>query len=157
VKSADGTAAPVLPAAAPARHCGKPSIARPLIIVCAPRSGSTLLFERLSACSPDWYTVGHESHIPVRGNIRIEPCPARLRLECARTADATPEVAAESAREISRRARDREGRPASAAGGAIRLLGKNAEECAARAFLRAVFPTPAFCICGASPRSASPA
>ena len=45
----------------PLRACGESFDARPLIILCAPRSGSTLLFERLCACSPDWYTVGNES------------------------------------------------------------------------------------------------
>ena len=46
------------------RRTENPAITRPLIILCAPRSGSTLVFERLAACSPDWVTVGNESHVP---------------------------------------------------------------------------------------------
>jgi len=144
VKSADGTAAPALPAAAPARTAASPSIARPLIIVCAPRSGSTLLFERLSACSPDWYTVGHESHVQFEGISALNPARRGFDSNALAAAEATPEVAAELRARFLSAARDREGRPASAAHGAFRLLEKTPKNALRVPFLRAIFPDARF-------------
>src|SRR5207248_425512 len=45
---------------------------RPVIIVAAPRSGSTLLFETLAG-SPDFFTVGGESHEVIEGIPALRP------------------------------------------------------------------------------------
>ena len=44
-----------------APHVAPPRYERPVFIVAAPRSGSTLLFETL-ACTPQWSTLGGEAH-----------------------------------------------------------------------------------------------
>ncbi len=68
VNEARANGAPPSPSArtpAPARATAKPArktrFDRPVFIVAAPRSGSTLLFETLLQ-SPDFYTVGGEAH-----------------------------------------------------------------------------------------------
>ena len=133
-----------------------PSIARPLIILCAPRSGSTLLFERLAACSPDWYTVGNESHVQIEGIAALHPGAARLRLECAGASDATPEVTADlRARFLSAAPRSRRLAPHLAAAVNCACWKRHRRmRCAFRFFGR-YFPMPAFCTCGASLRRAS--
>lgn len=47
-------------------------IDRPIIIVAAPRSGSTLLFETI-ACSPQFYTLGGEGHWLIEGLESLRP------------------------------------------------------------------------------------
>lgn len=56
----------------PAAVIRKPRIERPLIIVAAPRSGSTLLFETL-ACTPQLWTLGGEAHWLVEGLPPLRP------------------------------------------------------------------------------------
>ncbi len=120
------------------------SITRPLIILCAPRSGSTLLFERLSACSPDWYTVGHESHVQFERIPALQPAQRGFDSNVLNASDATPEVAADLRARFLSAARDREGRPAAAADGALRLLEKTPKNALRVPFLRSVFPDARF-------------
>src|SRR5581483_6914174 len=55
-----------------ARSTARSPIDRPIIIVAAPRSGSTLLFETL-ACSPQLYTLGGEGHWLIEGLDSLRP------------------------------------------------------------------------------------
>src|SRR5581483_12446123 len=55
-----------------ARPAARSAIDRPVIIVAAPRSGSTLLFETL-ACSPQLYTLGGEGHWLIEGLESLRP------------------------------------------------------------------------------------
>jgi hypothetical protein len=54
------------------RSAARSPIDRPIIIVAAPRSGSTLLFETL-ACTPQLYTVGGEGHWLIEGLESLRP------------------------------------------------------------------------------------
>ncbi len=49
-----------------------PALVQPLIIVSAPRAGSTLLFETL-AHFPDLWTIGEESHEIIEGIPELHP------------------------------------------------------------------------------------
>jgi len=138
-----------MPSAAPfavpaAGRSASPSIARPLIILCAPRSGSTLLFERLSACSPDWYTVGQESHYQFEGIPALMPAQRGFDSNALGALDATPDVTAELRARFLTSLRDRDGHPAPAAGGALRLLEKTPKNALRVPFLRSVFPDARF-------------
>ncbi|MCE3285074.1 MAG: hypothetical protein K0R70_1330, partial [Steroidobacteraceae bacterium] len=87
-----------------------PQFDRPLMIVCPPRSGSTLLFETLEQ-SPDVYTVGGESHrliesvAGLRPRGRAAPGGPRLRFQ-------PPRCDRRDAGERRRSARPVPGRPA---------------------------------------------
>jgi uncharacterized protein (TIGR03032 family) len=143
VHSTEGIAA-APPTPLPPRTAPKPSIVRPLIILCAPRSGSTLLFERLAACTPDWYTVGHESHVQFEGISALNPARRGFDSNALEASDATPEVTAELRARFLSALRDRDGRPASSGGGAYRLLEKTPKNALRVPFLRAVFPDARF-------------
>jgi hypothetical protein len=60
------------PARAPAATQARTTLHRPLFIVAAPRSGSTLLFETL-AVSPELFTLGGEAHELVEGLHHLRP------------------------------------------------------------------------------------
>ena len=143
------------PAAAPATpgarsmavasgHTATPSIARPLIILCAPRSGSTLLFERLASCSPDWFTVGNESHGQIEGIPALTPERRGFDSNVLDASDAMPQVSAELHARFLAAARDRDGRRAPAPGGKLRLLEKTPKNALRVPFLRKVFPDARF-------------
>ncbi|SER07300.1 Aspartyl/Asparaginyl beta-hydroxylase [Solimonas aquatica] len=62
LRAEPGVATPAKPAVqGPVAQPRRPRIDRPLFIVAAPRSGSTLLFETL-ACTPQFWTLGGEAH-----------------------------------------------------------------------------------------------
>jgi hypothetical protein len=111
-------------------------IHRPVIIVCTPRTGSTMLFDAL-AQSPDVFTVGGESHAIIEGM----PClrAARHGFASSRLTaeDATDGVADELAARFYRQLRDRDGVRAA---GRVRMLEKTPRNALRVPFLDAVFP-----------------
>lgn len=121
-----------------------PTIRRPLIVLCAPRSGSTLLFERLWACSPDWFTVGNESHQQIEGIEALRPQSRGYDSNVLAAADAAPGVVADLTSRFLHAARDRDGRPPRAGTAAIRLLEKTPKNALRVPFLRAAFPDARF-------------
>ena len=126
------------------RAAGRPSIARPLIILCAPRSGSTLLFERLAACSPDWFTVGNESHVQIEGIDALKPQRRGFASNVLDASDATPEVVADLRKRFLSALRDREGRRPAFGVDTLRLLEKTPKNALRIPFLRSVFPDARF-------------
>ena len=64
---------------------------RPVIILAAPRSGSTLLFETLSQSSDLW-TIGGESHGLFEGIPRFNPATGRCDSNALFAEDATPPI-----------------------------------------------------------------
>lgn len=71
--SADRTPEPRSARAAPPRPAAAaPKLDRPLIIVAAPRSGSTLLYETL-ACTPQLWNLGGEAHWLAEGIPALRP------------------------------------------------------------------------------------
>ena len=137
--------APALPTRnVPPTESVKPSIARPLIILCAPRSGSTLLFESLASCSPDFYSVGNESHIQIEGIAPLKPANRGFDSNVLDAVDATPEINAELRAGFLTAARDRDDDPPRAGSVAVRLLEKTPKNALRVKFLRAVFPDALF-------------
>ena len=122
----------------------KPSIVRPLIILCAPRSGSTLLFESLVSCSPDFYSVGNESHEQIEGIAALKPASRGFDSNVLNASDATPEISAVLLARFLAAARDRDGRPSPASALSLRLLEKTPRNALRVSFMRAVFPDALF-------------
>ena len=75
---------PAATSTAPAARSRLP-LERPVFIVAAPRSGSTLLFETL-AVTPQFATLGGEAHWLVEGIESLRPGAAGSRLQPARRA-----------------------------------------------------------------------
>jgi uncharacterized protein (TIGR03032 family) len=157
----DGSLVPALHT--PARSAGGPSIAahvpdlgqvgmpaagaaatapcfeRPLIIVAAPRSGSSLLFETL-AQAPGAYTVGGESHQQLEALPALRPEAHGYESNRLTAMDATAEVAAEIRRRFVAALRDRDGRALPANTAAVRLVEKTPKNALRIPFLDATFP-----------------
>lgn len=132
-------AAPVPVAAAPAG----PQIEKPVFIVAAPRSGSSMLFELLSRARNAW-TIGGESH-------QVFECIPSLNLanrgfESNRltAADATPEVVAALKEKFISQLQDREGNPLPANVAGVRLLEKTPKNALRIGFLAKAFPDARF-------------
>lgn len=128
-----------------------PRFDRPVIILAAPRSGSSLVFETL-AQSPDLYTVGGESHR------QFESIPA-LRADTHRYSsgrldrrDATPEILAALRGSFAQSIRDRDGRPPSAAASAVRLLEKTPKNALRVPLLEMLFPDAVYIFLYRDPR-----
>jgi hypothetical protein len=80
--------------AAPAVQTGGEKFDRPVFIVSAPRSGSTLLFETLSA-SEDLWTIGGEGHGHVESIAGLAPQSRNFESNRLTADDATGEVVAQ--------------------------------------------------------------
>ena len=128
------------PGVAPRRAETPVAFERPLIIVCTPRSGSSLVFERLAECSPEWVTVGNESHAQIEGISALQPRNRGDDSNVLEAVDATPEIAAEVRARFAGAARDRDGRSAPAAAPPLRLLEKTPKNALRISFLDKVFP-----------------
>jgi hypothetical protein len=127
----------VLRPSAHAAPVARPRLDRPLIIVGAPRSGSTLLFETL-AQAPQLFTVGGESHQQFETIAALRPAANGYRSGRLDAADATPAAVDELHARFWQALRDRDGRrPESAA--APRLLEKTPKNALRLPFLEAAF------------------
>jgi len=115
-------------------------IERPIFIVSAPRSGSTLLFETM-AKGPRLFNVGGESHRLIE-SVPALAVPERNwdsnRLDAG---DATPEVADQLASNFYSALHDRDGHPPS---GKVRMLEKTPKNALRVPFLDAVWPDAEF-------------
>lgn len=85
--------APSPAATGPAMASGRP-FDRPVFIVSAPRSGSTLLFETLSR-SPSAMTIGQESHAVIEGLASLSPARHGWASNRLTAEDADPETVAQ--------------------------------------------------------------
>lgn len=118
-------------------------IFRPVILVCPPRSGSTLLLETLSR-SPDLWSVGGESHLVIEGIPRLHPRARGWESNRLGTADADPRTIRAVRRRFHAAVRDRDGRRPPVPPGDLRLLEKTPRNALRVPFLRAVFPGATF-------------
>jgi uncharacterized protein (TIGR03032 family) len=116
-----------------------PRFDRPLIIVAAPRSGSSLLFETL-AQAPGTYTVGNESHLQFESLSALRPEARGYESNRLSAADATSAVSDEIRRRFVTALRDRDGRPLPADAAAFRLVEKTPKNALRIPFLDTVFP-----------------
>lgn len=123
---------------------------RPVFIVAAPRSGSTMLFELL-ARSPDVWTVGGESHQFFENVPALNPANRGYESNALTAADSTPENVAALCEAFAAQLRDRDGntgRPAS-----VRFLEKTPKNALRIPFLAAAFPDARFIFLHREPRA----
>ena len=124
---------------------------RPVFIVGAPRSGSSMLFELL-ARSPDVWTIGGESHQVIEALPKLDPARRGYDSNRLTAADADPETAGELQMAFHGRLRDRDGRLVSAARGPVRMLEKTPKNALRIPFLAAAFPGARFIFLYREPR-----
>ncbi len=110
-----------------------PVLERPLIILSAPRAGSTLLFETLAQAA-GVYTIGGESHQLIESIAALRPGRGVVSSNRLTRKDATTVIVAELRRRFAGRLHDRDGQPPPVSGASVRLLEKTPEERVARAF-----------------------
>lgn len=147
-ESPTAPAAPVRPKSAP--ESGRdPAFDRPVIVVCPPRSGSSLLFETL-ARAPGVFTVGGESHALIEGIETLRPGARGFESNRLEAADATPEVIEAVRARFLAAARDRERRPPAEL--PLRLLEKTPKNSLRVPFLARVFPEARFVYLYRDPR-----
>jgi hypothetical protein len=130
-------------AARPSPAAGElPVIERPIIILSAPRAGSTLLFETLAQAA-GVHTIGGESHKLIESIEALRPGGGAVTSNRLTAKEATPAIVAELRRRFSVQLRDRDGRPP-APGAAARLLEKTPKNALRVPFLLEVFPDARF-------------
>jgi uncharacterized protein (TIGR03032 family) len=141
-------ARPPGPAAAPPRRRQaspeRPAtrLERPIFIVAAPRSGSSLLFETLARAA-NVFTVGGESHALIEQHAELHPETRAYESNRLGASDATPQVVARLTEAFSAQLRDRDGRRP-APGEAARMLEKTPKNALRIPFLAAAFPDARF-------------
>lgn len=138
-------AAPVQPARARA-----PKIQRPVFIVAAPRSGSTLLFETLAASS-QLCTVGGEAHWLVEGIESLRPGAPGIDSNRLTAEHASPTIANDIREEILARLRDNAGQSLSEPG-TRRFLEKTPKNALRIPFFNHIFPDAQFVFLWRDPR-----
>lgn len=115
-------------------------IERPVIVVGAPRSGSTLLFETL-ARAPGLFSLGGESHNLIEGVPGLHPRWRGWQSNRLTASDAAPDTAEMLRRRFYLHLRDREG---IAPKGRVRMLEKTPKNSLRIPFLARVFPDALF-------------
>jgi len=128
------------------------AIERPILLVAPPRSGSSLLFETL-ARSPSAWTVGGESHGVIEGIEELHPASRGFASNRLEAEDANPAVAALLRQRFGAALRGRDGSPADAGAGPMRLLEKTPKNALRIAFFDAVFPDALFVRLHRDPRA----
>jgi hypothetical protein len=124
---------------------------RPVFIVSAPRSGSTLLFETL-ACTPQLWTVGGEAHWLVEGFDHLGPGAPGIDDNRIDARHATPEVAAELKQRLVERLRGPSGEPVPSHAAALRILEKTPKNALRIPFFAKIFPDAHFVFLWRDPR-----
>jgi hypothetical protein len=136
----------------PARAASElPAIERPIIILSAPRAGSTLLFETLAQAA-GIYTIGGESHRLIESIDALRPGAAAVASNRLTAKDASPPIVMELCRRFASQLRDRDGQ-APAPGASARLLEKTPKNALRVPFLLQVFPDAQFIFLHREPRA----
>ncbi|MDQ7814072.1 sulfotransferase, partial [Brevundimonas sp.] len=130
----------------PAAPVGRPVVRtpdydRPVIIVAAPRSGSTALFETL-AVTPQLHNPGGEAHWLVEGFRMYLPGAPGVDSNRLTAAHLTPEVALAMKSRLAEKLVDASGAPADAE--SVRLLEKTPKNALRIPFFNALFPDARF-------------
>lgn len=125
-----------------------PRLVQPLIIVSAPRAGSTLLFETL-AHFPNLWTIGEESHEIIEGIPALHPAAHGYASNRLTAADVTPQITTALHDRFARQLQDHQGRqlldlPTHQQPDQVRLLEKTPKNALRIPFLRALFPDARF-------------
>ena len=127
-------------------------IERPVFIVAPPRSGTSLLFETLML-SPDFWTIGGESHALIEGIPSLHPAQRGFESNRLTAADADAETSALLEARFLTALRDRDGNPPPPHRFGFRLLEKTPKNALRVPFLNAVFPDAAYIYLYRDPRS----
>ncbi|MGD9599429.1 MAG: sulfotransferase [Steroidobacteraceae bacterium] len=123
---------------------------RPVFIVAAPRSGSTLLYETLAA-SEAVATLGGEAHWLIEGMAALRPGAPGVESNRLTASQASEAVAARIATDIAARRVDAAGRPVGA-DAPLRFLEKTPKNVLRIPFLDRVFPDALFVFLWRDPR-----
>jgi len=138
------------PPVAPEPH-RPPVLERPIVILSAPRAGSTLLFETL-AQAEGVYTIGGESHQLIESIAALRPGRGMVNSNRLTRRDATTAIVAELRRRFAGRIHDRDDRPPGS-GASVRLLEKTPKNALRAPFLLEVFPDAQFIFLTREPRA----
>lgn len=123
---------------------------RPLVIVSAPRSGSTLLFETL-ACSTQLWTVGGEAHWLIEGDPALQPGAPGIDDNRLDARHATPERLNTMRTRFIERLRDARGQRWHGAG-SLRVLEKTPKNALRIPFIDRLFPDARYLFLWRDPR-----
>jgi hypothetical protein len=137
-------------AGAPVAPGARLRLERPIFIVAAPRSGSTLLFETL-AVSPALSTLGGEAHWLVEGIPQLRPGAPGVDSNRLEARHATEAVAREFDRVLAQRMVDSEQRPVAAAQ-PLRWLEKTPKNALRIPFFDRLYPDALFVFLWRDPR-----
>ena len=117
---------------------------RPIIILSAPRSGSTLLFETLTNAK-ELYSIGDESHAIIEHIPKLSTVARGFKSNALHACDADPVTAELLRQRFKELLRDREGNAyLQGSGRAIRFLEKTPKNSLRIEFLNKVFPDALF-------------
>lgn len=130
---------------------GRERLVRPIFIVAAPRSGSTLVFETL-ATHGQLYTLGGEAHWLVEEIPELQPIAPDVGSNRLTASHASDSVAQRIVATILQEATDGEGRRASSTSGALRLLEKTPKNALRIPFFNCIFPDARFIFLWRDPR-----
>ena len=134
---------------------GKYLFDRPVIILAAPRSGSTLLFETLTG-SDDFWTIGGESHAVFENINRFNPMMGFCDSNALSAEDATPQIVEQIRNWFYQQLRDNKGRTIQSMRGAMdgvpRLLEKTPKNALRVSLLNEIFPDALFVYLYRNPR-----
>jgi sulfotransferase family protein/aspartyl/asparaginyl beta-hydroxylase len=138
-----------------ARPRTEPRFDRPVFIVCAPRSGSTLLFETFSRNGTLW-TLGGEGHGHVESIPGLTPQHRGFDSNRLTAQDLTPEIAAKLRGNYAANLRDAAGTSyaeAADAPASVRFLEKTPKNALRIPFFKAMFPDAKFVFLQREPRA----
>jgi hypothetical protein len=138
------------PVAAPEPY-KPPVLERPIIILSAPRAGSTMLFETLAQAA-GVYTIGGESHQLIESIAALRPGRGVVNSNRLTRRDATSAIVAEMRQRFAGRLRDRD-EQVPASGASVRLLEKTPKNALRVPFLLEVFPDAQFIFLQREPRA----
>lgn len=124
---------------APSPAHREPLFERPVVIVCPPRSGSSLLFELL-ATSPQAWTIGGESHALIEGHASLHPAARGFDSNRLDATAATAEVVEQLRAAFRSAVTNRDGHRPDAASRNLRLVEKTPKNALRVPFIDAVFP-----------------
>jgi hypothetical protein len=121
-----------------------PVLERPIVILSAPRAGSTLLFETLAQAA-GVFTIGGESHQLIESIAALRPGRGVVSSNRLTRRDATTAIVAELRQRFAGRIHDRDGQ-APDSGARVRLLEKTPKNALRVPFLLEVFPDAQFIV-----------
>ncbi|WP_299793742.1 sulfotransferase [uncultured Shewanella sp.] len=116
---------------------------RPIIILSAPRSGSTLLFEILSKSQSLW-TIGGESHAIIEGNRSLNITSRNFDSNALNESDWNSELHHSLRQKFKEQLRNTDGIPYKESDGPVRFLEKTPKNSLRVDFLNKVFPDALF-------------